>query len=215
MAGLIVASLDEATLAQAARLLAGVDPDLMRIFERLGPPPLWAREEGFPTLVYIILEQQVSLASARAAYQRLLPAADPLTPESFLRLDDAELKSIGFSRQKTSYGRNLAQAILQGELDLAALSSMEDADARAELLKIKGIGPWTADIYLLMALLRPDVWSKEDLALAVALQRVKRLATRPTPDEMEALSLGWRPWRAVAARMLWQDYLSLARKAST
>ncbi|MBN2549907.1 MAG: DNA-3-methyladenine glycosylase 2 family protein [Anaerolineales bacterium] len=208
MAGLIIASLDEATLAQAACLLADLDPDLAGIYARLGPPPLWAREEGFPTLLYIILEQQVSLASARAAYQRLLAAATPLTPESFLQMDDLELKSIGFSRQKTGYGRNLARAILQGELDLAALGWLDDSEVRSQLLKIKGIGPWTANIYLLMALLRPDIWPRQDLALAVAVQRVKRLASRPSLDEMEALSQGWRPWRAVAARMLWQDYLS-------
>jgi DNA-3-methyladenine glycosylase II len=169
---------------------------------------MWAREPGFPTLIHIILEQQVSLASARAAYERLLAADSPLTPARFLEFDDATLKTIGFSRQKTRYGRELARAILDGRLDLAGLHTLDDASARSELVVIKGIGPWTADIYLLMALRRPDVWPSGDLALANAAQRVKRLASRPAPDELDALGIAWKPWRAVAARLLWHYYLS-------
>jgi DNA-3-methyladenine glycosylase II len=169
---------------------------------------MWGREPGFPTLVHIILEQQVSLASARAAYDRLLLAASPLTPERFLQLDDARLRAIGFSRQKAAYGRHLARAILDGRLDLVALEAMDDEAARSALTEIKGIGPWTANIYLLMALRRPDIWPSGDLALAVAVQMVKRLDARPTPDEMEAYGEHWRPWRAAAARLLWHYYLS-------
>jgi DNA-3-methyladenine glycosylase II len=169
---------------------------------------MWAREPGFPTLIHIILEQQVSLASARAAFDRLLVAASPLTPARFLELDDATLKTIGFSRQKTAYGRELAQTILGGRLNLAELETQDDATVRSELMAIKGIGPWTSDIYLLVALRRPDVWPSGDLALAAAAQGVKQLATRPTPDELDALGKNWRPWRAVAARLLWHYYLS-------
>lgn len=169
---------------------------------------MWAREPGFPTLLYIILEQQVSLASARAAFDRLRAAVAPLTPQGFLELDDAALKVIGFSRQKAGYGRHLARAILEGRLDLAALSAREDALVRSELTRIKGIGPWTADIYLLMALRRPDVWPVDDLALAAAVQRVKGLDRRPTPEELEEVGSAWQPWRAVAARLLWHYYLS-------
>jgi len=169
---------------------------------------MWDREPGFPTLVHIILEQQVSLASAKAAYDRLLAAASPLTPAIFLEFDDVELKRFGFSRQKTTYGRGLAQAILDGHLDLAKLEALDDAAVRSELMVIKGIGPWTADIYLLMALRRPDVWPIGDLALASAAWRVKGLASRPTPEELDDLGAGWRPWRAVAARLLWRYYLS-------
>jgi DNA-3-methyladenine glycosylase II len=183
-----------------------------RILSELGPPPMWSREPGFPTLIHIILEQQVSLASARAAFQKLLAAAVPLTPQNFLLIDDGALKAIGFSRQKTLYGRDLAASIIEGRLDLDALGEMEDESVRAELLKIKGIGRWTADIYLLMALRRPDIWPVGDLALAVAVQRVKRLAGRPSTDELEAISIPWRPWRAVAARLLWHYYLN-QRKA--
>jgi DNA-3-methyladenine glycosylase II len=203
--------LTDETLARGLRYLADRDPDLAQILEALGLPPLWAREPGFPTLVLIILEQQVSLASARAAYERLLAATSPLTPKRFLELDDVRLKAIGFSRQKTAYGRHLARAILDGRLDLEALEAIDDAAARSTLTQIKGIGPWTADIYLLRALRRPDVWPSGDLALAVAVQGIKGLASRPTPDEMDAHGKDWRPWRAVAARLLWHYYLSRPR----
>ena len=194
-------------LADAARHLAGRDPDLARIHDALGPPPLWDREPGFPTLIHIILEQQVSLASARAAMDRLLAAAFPLTPEKFLTFDDAQLKAIGFSRQKTGYGRVLARALLDG-FDLDGLQALDDESARGELLKLKGIGHWSADIYLLMALRRPDIWPRGDLALVAAITDVKHLDHRPTPEAFDALGGPWRPWRAVAARMLWQHYLS-------
>jgi DNA-3-methyladenine glycosylase II len=199
--------LTETTLAQGLQYLCQRDPDLAQILEELGPPPMWAREPGFPTLVHIILEQQVSLASAQAAFDRLLAAVSPLTPLRFLELDQTTLKAIGFSRQKTAYGRHLARAILEGQLDLDALGAMDEARVRSELTKIKGIGPWSADIYLLMALRRPDVWPSGDLALAVAVQWVKDLAHRPSPDELDAIGAAWRPWRAVAARLLWHYYL--------
>ena len=201
-------SLTEETFGQGLFFLSDRDPDLAHILTEYGPPPMWTREPGFPTLMLIILEQQVSLASARAAYDRLLEATSPLTPVRFLELDDATLKAIGFSRQKSAYGRNLAKALVDGHLDLTKLVRMPDTEVRAELIKIKGIGPWTADIYLLMALCRPDIMPSADLALATAAQKVKRLASRPTPDELNTLSKNWKPWRAVAARLLWHYYLS-------
>ena len=199
--------LTEETLARGLSFLSAADSDLARVVERCGAPPLWKRAAGFQTLVYIMLEQQVSLASAKAVYERLLAISTPLAPAKLLELDDALLKSIGFSRQKIAYTKGLARAIVEGDLDLNAIELMDDAAARAELVKFKGIGSWTADIYLLRALLRPDVWPAGDLALAVAAQRIKRLNARPTPDELNAMSESWRPWRAVAARILWQDYL--------
>jgi DNA-3-methyladenine glycosylase II len=201
-------SLDETTFARGLRYLTVRDPDLRLVVKRLGPPPMWAREPGFHTLIHIILEQQVSLASARAAYERLVAAVSPLTPDRFLKLGDAELKTIGFSRQKTSYGRNLALTIIEGRLDINGLGSMDDSTVRSELMKVTGIGRWTADIYLLMALLRPDVWPGGDLALAVAAQKIKKLERRPTPEELTAMSADWQPWRAIAARILWHYYLS-------
>jgi DNA-3-methyladenine glycosylase II len=201
-------SLTEETFVQGLHFLSDRDPDLAQILTKFGPPPMWAREPGFPTLILIILEQQVSLASARAAYARLQEAASPLTPVRFLELDDATLKAIGFSRQKTAYGRSLAKALVDGHLDLVKLAMMPDTKVRAELIKVKGIGPWTADIYLLMALRRPDIMPSADLALLTAVQKVKRLVSRPTPDELNALSKNWKPWRSVAARILWHYYLN-------
>jgi DNA-3-methyladenine glycosylase II len=200
--------LTESTFTQGLLYLSEHDPDLRKVLLDLGPPPMWLREPGFPTLVHIILEQQVSLASARAAFNRLVAAISPLTPERFLELDDVSLKVIGFSRQKTTYTRHLAELIIQGSLDLDRLSTMDDMQARSDLLQVKGIGPWTADIYLLMALRRPDVWPSGDLALVSAVQSVKRLPNRPSSDQLDEIGQRWRPWRAVAARILWHYYLN-------
>lgn len=192
--------------------MSEVDEDLARVARAYGLPPLWEREEGFPTLVLTILEQQVSLASALAAFERLRAAA-PVTPEGFLAFDDAQLRAFGFSRQKALYCRLLARAILDGELDLKGLASLSDDAARAELTRLKGVGAWTAEIYLLRALLRPDAWPAGDLALQLAAREVKRLPARPTAVELEALAEGWRPLRAVAARLLWLHYLEGRRDA--
>ncbi len=200
--------LTQVTLLKGVSHLADRDPCLAGIVNRLGPPPMWERQPGFPTLIHIILEQQVSLRSAQAAFNRLIAAVSPLTPEGFLLLTDSELKAIGFSRQKTVYGRLLAQAIIEGRLDLEGLGLLPDDRVRSELMKIKGIGRWTSDIYLLMALKRQDIWPRGDLALAVAIQKIKGLSMRPTEQEIDVLSQHWRPWRAVAARVLWHFYLS-------
>ena len=200
--------LTEERLSHALADLTARDPRLARIVAEFGPPPLWAREPGFPTLVHIILEQQVSLASARAAFDRLLAIASPLTPERFLELDDATLKSAGFSRQKTRYGRELAAAVLSGKLDLNALDVLDDQAVHTELTQVVGIGRWTTDIYLLMALRRPDAWPTGDLALAIAARHALGLAATPGAAELAAIGETWRPWRAVAARVLWHFYLS-------
>ena len=184
------------------------DRDLGRVMAAYGPPPLWERDTGFPTLVQIILEQQVSLSSARAAFDRLNGAVSKLEPRRFLKLDDARLKEIGFSRQKSRYCRELAAAILENRFTIDALETMSDDDAREELMTLKGVGWWTADIYLLMALRRPDIWPSGDLALAKAAQQVKALDAIPDQDELGELAQSWKPWRAVAARLLWHHYLS-------
>jgi len=200
--------LDEIAFQSGIRELTIRDADLARVIEAYGAPPLWVREPGFPSLVYIILEQQVSLASARAAFQRLRAAASPLTPTRFLKLSDTQLKQIGFSRQKTLYTRLLAESLAKRHLDLNDLHDLSDDAARKFLIALKGIGTWTADIYLLSALRRPDIWPIGDLALAVAVQEVKRLRSRPSPERLESLSQLWRPYRAVAARLFWHAYLS-------
>ncbi len=199
--------LTEQTLPDAVTLLIAQDTDLAHVVTRFGHPPLWARPTGFPTLVYIILEQQVSLASAKAAFDRLLVATNPLTALHFLALSDEQLRTIGFSRQKTRYCRLLAQAVLEDRINFARLDTLPDEQVYATLTALTGIGAWTANIYLLMALCRPDIWPAGDLALQIALQQVKGLPTRPTVAEMEKFGDAWRPYRSVAARILWQHYL--------
>jgi DNA-3-methyladenine glycosylase II len=199
--------LDENVFLSAVRELTTRDTDLAQIISTHGTPPLWVREPGFPTLVYIILEQQVSLASARAAFERLKAATNPLTPKRFLKLTDAELLRIGFSRQKTLYTRLFAESLARHYFDLRDLHELRDDAARKMLIAFKGIGGWTADIYLLSALRRPDIWPTGDLALATAVQEVKCLRRRPSPERLEKLSHPWRPYRAVAARLFWHAYL--------
>ena len=194
--------------------LAQRDPDLGAVVAAIGPPPMWARAPGFGTLLHIILEQQVSLASAQAAYDKLLALGQPLTPERFLSYDGAVLRAAGFSRQKAHYGRELAQMLSAGRLKLHRLSRLDDDQVRQALVGVKGIGPWTAEIYLLMVLRRADAWPLGDLALALAAQSVKKLAALPNSEELAALGAGWRPWRAVAARILWHHYLSQRRRVA-
>ena len=200
--------LTQETLLQGVQELSDRDPDLARIVEQYGPPPLWARSPGFPTLLRIILEQQVSLLSAKSAYEKLERAMGAITPERFLELADEDLKSIGFSRQKTRYGRELSQTILNGTLRLEELEEESDMLARMALMQVTGIGVWTSTIYLLMALGRPDVWPTGDIALHAAIRQAKGLEKRPASEEARIMSLEWKPWRAVAARILWHLYLS-------
>ena len=200
--------LNEKNILEAVRILTDRDPALASIVQRYGAPPLWFRPPGFATLILIILEQQVSLSSARAAYNRLEKSLGELTPTNFVKLNDAELKIIGFSRQKTNYGRQLAKDILDDSVDLEALEKLPDEKARSQLMEIKGIGRWSADIYLLMALRRPDIWPHNDLALIKTVSKIKGLERPPSSHEWEAIGEAWRPWRSVAARLAWLEYLS-------
>jgi DNA-3-methyladenine glycosylase II len=195
-------------LLEGVNNLVQTDNGFARIVSQYGPPSLWKRPQGFPTLIHIILEQQVSLASAKAAYNKLRERLTPIRPSKFLQLSDDELKKIGFSRQKTRYGRELALALTNGSLDLSSLNKRSDRDVKNQLVQIKGIGPWTADIYLIVALGRPDVWPDGDMALAAAIKQLKDLSQRPSSKQMRRMSQKWRPWRAVAARLLWHYYLS-------
>jgi DNA-3-methyladenine glycosylase II len=206
-------ALDEASLLLGVEALSAIDRDLAGIIARHGPPPLWAREPGFETLVKIILEQQVSLGSAVAALGRLRAAlgiddAAPLTPRDVIELGEEAMRTAGLTRQKAAYLVGLASDIDTGRLELAAVAASSDDEARASLTAVTGIGRWTADIYLLMALGRPDVWPDGDLALAAAVRRAKGLATLPSREEQRSLAESWRPWRAIAARILWHAYLA-------
>ncbi|HZI60208.1 MAG TPA: hypothetical protein VFD62_05830 [Pyrinomonadaceae bacterium] len=194
-------------LVQAAHELAARDKTLAWILTTYGAPPMWARPTGFPTLVHIILEQQVSLKSAKAMLLRLQSAIDPFRPERFVELGDTHLRSLGVTRQKSAYLLHLSDSILNNELSLTRLSRMSDDSVRMKLTRIKGIGSWSADVYLLMAMRRADIWPAGDLALAVAAKDLLSLERKPTPEELETIGEKWRPYRAVAARMLWQHYL--------
>lgn len=193
--------------------LADYDADMAYVFQTYGTPPLWKREASFSTLIHIILEQQVSLASALSAFNKLKAKLGDITPANVLSLTDEELKAAYFSRQKILYARNLSEAILDERLNLQSLENLPDEDVKNELKKIKGIGDWTADIYLLMALLRADVMPKGDLALHVAWEKLKKLEARPNSDEFLLIAEKWKPFRSVAARLLWHFYLS-GRKIS-
>ncbi|MDH3733205.1 MAG: DNA-3-methyladenine glycosylase 2 family protein [Gemmatimonadota bacterium] len=201
-------------LARAAAGLGASDREFQGVLDRWGAPPLWDREPSFATLVHIILEQQVSLASAAAALRRLQDAIGHPEPESFLALDDDRLLRIGFSRQKRVYARDVASRLLDGRLDLTVLTELSDSEVRDRLMEVKGIGRWTADVYLLMVLLRPDIWPVGDRALVVALRELKGLGTDPDADGMRNLADAWRPWRSVAARILWHFYLNEVRPAA-
>lgn len=206
-------TINRRNLAGACKELSTLDPELGRVFENYGVPPLWDRPRGFATLVHIILEQQVSLASAKACFDKLVSRLGELTPELLLALDDAELKAVGFSRQKTSYARHLAEAVLEERLDFDRLHRLPDADAKYELMNLKGVGHWTADIYLLMAMLRADIMPRGDLALHIAWQKLTGSPDRPGSDEFVIKAERWRPYRSVAARLLWHFYLSERNKA--
>ena len=199
------------TLAQGVAELVRRDPHLAAVVARHGAPPLWDRPPGFETLVQIILEQQISLSAGRAAYGRLERLAGAVTPERVAALTESDLRSAGLTRQKSAYIRRLAQAIVAGEFDPARLLEMDDETARTELIKLKGVGAWTANIYLLMALGRADIWPSGDLALIAAVREVKRLRSVPNEDRIGRITRAWSPWRAVAARMLWHHYLSTPR----
>ncbi len=193
-------------LLRALDHLAAADADLGRAIQLVGAPPPRRRPAGFATLLQIIIGQQLSTASAAAIWRRLGAAASPLTPQAFLALDDAALRAVGFSARKVEYGRDLAAAVAEGRLDLDGLAALPDDEVIAALVARRGLGRWSAELYLLFCLARPDVLPAGDLALLVAAQRLKRLPRRPTPNELAALAESWRPWRSVAARLLWHYY---------
>lgn len=201
------ATLTQKTLALAARELAARDELLRNIHATFGDPPLWQRASGFRTLVHIILEQQVSLSSAKSMLTRLETAIQPFTPERFIELGEPGLRLFGVTRQKSAYLLHLSESIARGELSFRKLSTLTDDQVLVQLTRIKGIGLWSANIYLLMAMRRADIWPSGDLALAVAIKELKGLAAKPSPEELDVIAEAWRPHRAVAARMLWQYYL--------
>lgn len=200
------APLTNETLTAAARSLAARDIHLRSIHQRLGTPPMWGRQPGFSTLLRIVLEQQVSLISARAMFERLKSNIEPFTAEGFIQCGEAQLRSLGVTRQKAHYCVQVAHAFANG--DLKRIARLTDEEAHTQLVRIKGVGPWTANIYLLMALRRPDIWPDGDIALATAFGKIRKMKTRPSFPELARIAERWRPYRSVAARMLWQFYLA-------
>ncbi len=200
-------ALSSATLRRGAAALAARDPDLARVLASHGPPPLWGRRPGFATLIRIILEQQVSLAAAATLYRRITNELGGMHPATVRPVGVDGLRRLGLTRQKAAYCHGLSVRLLEGSLDLGHIARSPDAAGRAMLLAVPGLGPWSVDIYYLMALRRPDVWPTGDLALAVAMGQLKRLRGRPDRATQERIAAGWAPWRSVAARLLWLHYL--------
>lgn len=193
-------------LAAALEALAARDADLHAALAAVGPPPPRDLAPGFAGLVRIIIGQQVSAAVARVFWARMQATFDPLTPAALLEAPPQALRALGLSQRKAEYAQALAAEVLEGRLDLERLPSLDDEQAIAELVRLRGIGRWTAEIYLLFALGRLDVWPAADLALAVALQRLKRLKLRPDPERVLRLARPWRPYRGAAAHLLWHYY---------
>lgn len=188
--------------------LANQDQDLKLIVENHGYPPMWTRENTFETLVHIILEQQVSLASALATLNKLKEKIKEITPENILKLSDEEMRESYVSRQKNAYIKGLANAIINGEIDLKKLAEMSNDEVRKTLVGLKGIGNWTVDVYLMFTLHRTDIFPVGDLAAVNALKRLKQLHPKTTKEEILVISEQWKPFRSVASMMLWHYYLS-------
>jgi DNA-3-methyladenine glycosylase II len=191
--------------------LAAADPDLAAIINAHGYPPFWSRPNSFETLVHIILEQQVSLASALSALNKLKERLQELTPARLLLLTDEEMKACYCSRQKTGYIKYLAEALLSGQLNLTELEDMPDDKVRAKLVALKGIGNWTADVYLMFVLQHSDIFPIGDLAAVNAMKRVKNLPADTTKEQMVEMAAQWQPYRTIATMLLWHYYLSVPK----
>ena len=210
--------LNEPTLApqglEEGLAALGREPVFAAILERAGAPRFRRRRNGFETLLHIILEQQVSIDAAAAMFRRLNEECRPLAPAGFLKLDEATLRRCGFSRQKAAYGRGLAEAVTGGTLDFTRLAATPDDEALATLVALKGIGRWSAEIYLIFALGRDDVWPAADLGLQLGVAAELGLPARPGERELRALGERWRPWRTVAACLFWQSYLNARNRTA-
>ena len=215
-----VSAIPETLTAQfaifAVKELTSIDPVLHEIVARYGHPPFWSRPEGFNSLVKMILEQQISLESAKAVYMSIESHLREITPDRVLNLGKTGLGELGVTRQKQVYLLDLSERLLQGSLDLRDLSQLDDATCARKLQSVKGIGPWTASVYLLFALKRPNIWPRGDLALRQSMLENNIIADKSIGEEvLEDIANRWAPYRAVAARLLWHDYLSRRHRKST
>jgi len=196
----------DADLDVGLAALRRADPRFAALMATAGRPPLRRRPDGFAGLAAIIVAQQLSTASAGAIWGRLADAFDPFEPAVIRRARATRLARLGLSAPKVRALKEIARAVLRGELALATLADLPADTAHAALTAVHGIGPWTADIYLLSCLGHADAWPAGDLALQEAARLAFALPARPTAKEMQALAEPWRPWRAVAARVLWTYY---------
>ncbi len=188
--------------------LASQDNKLANILSQYGVPELILRPEGFRTLVFIVIEQQISLQAARKIFERLESRLKKVNPETVFNTSAEVMKTIGLNRQKINTLHELSSRVINREIDLNQLQFMDDEDVRKVLVSIKGIGNWTADIYLLEALNRPDILPSTDLALARCIQKIWGLEKRPDREIIVKMALRWRPWRSYAVRLIWTAYLN-------
>jgi DNA-3-methyladenine glycosylase II len=201
----------EADISEGLTALTAASPHLAAIHAETGDPPVRKRPKGFEGLARIVVGQQLSIASAAAIWGRVKARVEPFRPETLLAVPDEDLRAAGLSRGKIATLRAVATAIMEGRLKLDALARAPEEKIHAALTAIKGVGPWTADIYIMFSLARADAWSPGDLALQYAVRDALDLGARPTHAEMTAIAEAWRPWRGVAARLLW-SYYALRRK---
>lgn len=205
---LMITNFDLGNFQRLCDLVCKKDVAFKSVIQEYGYPPLWKRKPGFATLILIILEQQVSLASAKAAYEKLKQYIGIITPQKVLSLTDEELKACYFSRQKIAYARDLAARVQNKTLRLTSLTTMTDEVARVQLKQVKGIGDWTADVYLMFVLQRTDCFPQGDIALIKAIKELKQLGADTPVEEIVSLSATWKPYRTIASYMLWHFYLS-------
>ena len=198
---------NKANFSTLCDLLSKKDRDFKAIIKTHGYPPMWTRPNSFQTLILTILEQQVSLASAYAAFKKLKQKIGFITANKLLALSDEELRACYFSRQKIIYARELANAITKKQLNLKTLSLSDEMTIRTELKRLKGIGDWTVDVYLMHALQRTDLFPLGDIALVNSLKEVKQLPPSITKEEMLEIAESWRPYRTIASMILWHAYI--------
>lgn len=197
----------ENNFTQLCEELAKRDKDIKKIISNHSYPPMWIRPPSFSTLIHIVLEQQVSLASARAAFNKLKEKIGTITPVKLLALSDAELKACYFSRQKIIYARHLAETLLSKKIQLKKYTLLPDEEIKVSLKQVKGIGDWTADVYLLFALQRTDVFPIGDLAMVNAIKEIKKLPAKTSKEELLEMAESWRPYRSIAAMLFWHHYI--------
>lgn len=207
MPAYIFATFDETNFNSICLHLTKKDAHLKAIIRQYGNPPFWKRKPGFETLIQIILEQQVSLAAAKAAFNKLKEKVGTITPQKIISLTESDLKLCYFSRQKIIYAKHLSTAILNKQLNLSTLAALTNEEVRVVLKKIKGIGDWTVDVYLMMALKRCDLFPLGDIALIKSMKETKGLQLSTNRQELLVMAENWRPYRTIAAFILWHGYL--------